>query len=227
MPDAVFFGSIGTLVETTDMQRRAFNKAFEAAGLDWHWTQDMYLPMLQQSGGRHRIERFAESRGETVDAEMLHAAKVEAFADLMATEGVDLRPGVRDLVDAAKERGMMVAFVTSTGREQINGIFDALDGALLPSEFDYIGNSGLVARGKPAPDIFLDALQTLDLSANQVIAIEDTPICAEASVAARIETIGFPNSGVGDQPFPYGVEVVETLLADLLYEDGQGKLRTA
>jgi beta-phosphoglucomutase-like phosphatase (HAD superfamily) len=34
---AVIFGSIGTIAETSDIQRQAFNLAFAEAGLDWNW----------------------------------------------------------------------------------------------------------------------------------------------------------------------------------------------
>ena len=216
MIEAVFFGSIGTLVEVTDMQRRAFNAAFAEAGLDWHWSEEQYLPLLRQSGGQARIQRFAQSRGETVDAAALHTAKVDAFARMMASEGLSLRPGVRDTIDAAKASGMKLAFVTSTGKDQSDAIFDALGGSLQRDEFDYVGDRSRVARAKPAPDIYLDALQTLDLSSRDVIAIEDTPICAEAAIAARIVTIGFANDGVGDQPFPDDVTAVQTLSPYLL-----------
>ena len=37
---AILFGSIGTLVETSELQRTAFNQAFSEAGLDWTWNPD-------------------------------------------------------------------------------------------------------------------------------------------------------------------------------------------
>ncbi|SHH63731.1 HAD-IA family hydrolase [Marivita hallyeonensis] len=219
MYDALFLGSIGVLVETTDMQRRAFNAAFEEAGLDWHWSPEDYLPMLRKSGGRARIERYANAMGDTVDAEALHASKVRHFAQMMQKQGLELRPGVGELIEAAKSKGMKVAFVTSTGADQIDAIFKALNGALTRESFDYVGDRRFVDRSKPAPDIYLDALQTLNLNARDVLAIEDTPICADAALAARIATLGFANDGVGDQPFPDGVTEVKTLSPDLLQRD--------
>ncbi len=51
---AVLFGSIGTLAETSEIQRGAFNQAFRANGLDWHWERDEYVALLERSGGRDR-----------------------------------------------------------------------------------------------------------------------------------------------------------------------------
>jgi len=39
---AILFGSIGTLIETSDLQRESFNEAFKEAGLDWYWDQEDY-----------------------------------------------------------------------------------------------------------------------------------------------------------------------------------------
>ena len=57
---AILFGSIGTLIETSDLQREAFNQAFKEAGLDWYWDQEDYTKLLKKSGGTKRIEDFAE-----------------------------------------------------------------------------------------------------------------------------------------------------------------------
>ena len=52
---AVLFGSIGTLAETSDLQRDAFNEAFKISGLDWFWDEDIYRKLLSKSGGTSRI----------------------------------------------------------------------------------------------------------------------------------------------------------------------------
>ena len=46
---ALFFGGIGTLLETSELQREAFNAAFREAGLDWHWSIDEYREMLENA----------------------------------------------------------------------------------------------------------------------------------------------------------------------------------
>ena len=57
---SLFFGSIGTIIETSELQRESFNEAFKEAGLDWYWDQEDYRLLLKQSGGTKRIEDFAE-----------------------------------------------------------------------------------------------------------------------------------------------------------------------
>ena len=52
---ALFLGSISVLADTSDLQRRCFNTAFEEAELDWHWTEETYKSLLRSSGGRSRV----------------------------------------------------------------------------------------------------------------------------------------------------------------------------
>ena len=44
---AIFFGSIGTMAETSEIQRKAFNKAFKEFGLNWYWNIGNYINMIK------------------------------------------------------------------------------------------------------------------------------------------------------------------------------------
>ncbi len=48
---AILFGSIGTIVETSNIQRNCFNSAFKISGLKWYWSKKLYQSMLKKSGG--------------------------------------------------------------------------------------------------------------------------------------------------------------------------------
>ncbi|MCF6444062.1 HAD-IA family hydrolase [Nereida sp. MMG025] len=215
-PKAVLFGAIGTLTETSDVQRRAFNAAFADAGLDWHWDADSYVNMLRAPGGRDRIERFAASRGETVNAAALHAAKVDHFERIVDAEGILPRKGVCALIELAKSQGVALGFATTTNRDTVNLIFSGLHQFLHRSDFAFIGHADMVARGKPAPDIYQKALKDMNLRAQEAIAIEDTPESAQASVAAGIKTYGFAGQAAHGRSFPSGVIEIDQLSAQML-----------
>lgn len=220
---ALFFGSIGTLVETSDMQRKAFNAAFREAKVPWHWDRPTYAKLLERSGGRQRIADFAEAKGDLVDAEALHAAKVRIFVDMILDQKLDLRPGVRNLIDDAHEAGMTVGFVTSTGANQMLPIFDAVGTQLELYDFAYIGDSTKAKRRKPFPDIYHDALSTLGIDRKDVIAIEDTASSARAALAAGVRTCVLPGEMVKAHQFPQEATMVGHLDASLL----QPRLRHA
>ncbi len=211
---ALLLGSVGVLAETHDLQRRAFNAAFAEAGLSWEWTDPEYTEMLRTSGGRKRIAGYAEARGEEVDAEALHAAKIRHFAQLLSEEGVTPRPGIVALIKSAKDRGLRVGFVTSTGANQSGAILDAMGDAFPRAMLDFVGDASMVDAPKPAPDIYHAALDALGVDAGVAVAIEDTPVSAGSALAAGITTLGFPGIAAQGLSFPDGVTVNEWLGPD-------------
>ena len=59
---SIIFGSIGTIVETSDIQRKSFNKAFKKFGLDWYWSKNEYKKLLEKSGGENRLSNYAKKK---------------------------------------------------------------------------------------------------------------------------------------------------------------------
>ncbi|MEM8537044.1 MAG: HAD-IA family hydrolase [Pseudomonadota bacterium] len=208
---ALIFGSIGTLVETSQMQLDAFNQAFVEADLDWVWTRQIYIPMLAQSGGRKRIQAYADDRQEEVDARALHERKTEIFDQMMMEKGLCLRPGVLPLIRYGKDNGMQLGFATTTSRHNIMSMFEALEGALHRSTFDFVGDVDQVNAPKPAPEIYERAMSAFNLTAAECLAIEDTPIAMKAALDAGIECVGFPNAFSNPAEFKGALHVVDTV----------------
>ena len=59
--EAILFGSIGTLVETSELQRQSFNLAFKEVGLDWYWNTATYCKLITEPGGMKRIKNYGEN----------------------------------------------------------------------------------------------------------------------------------------------------------------------
>lgn len=213
---AVIFGSIGTLVETSEVQRAAFNEAFEEAGLDWHWSKDEYAQMLTRSGGRKRIEAYAKHMGQDVDAAALHHRKTEIFNATIRDTGLALREGVIDVIRKVKQRGLLLGFATTTSIDNVNAIFDALHGTLTRSDFDFVGRADEVSHPKPDPAIYELALQKMEADAFDSIAIEDTAVSYAAARDAGLKTIAFPGAYAEKDAFPEDAEIVQELTVDLL-----------
>ena len=208
---AILFGSIGTLIETSELQRTAFNQAFSENGLDWNWNPAQYQDLLKKSGGRQRIEDFAAQQGVKVDAKKLHDEKTKIFDDLMVSGNVLLRPGVANLIDQALDHGIKLAFVTSTSKDNVDAVFQALKNQLNRSNFSFIGNDKMVSNTKPEPDIYLKALSELNLVAQDCIAIEDTEVSMQSALAASIKCIGFPGAFAKDNDFSSAILVTDNL----------------
>ena len=116
---AVFFGSISTLADTSELQRQAFNDAFSAYGLDWQWSREDYRSMLGSNGGAQRIADYAASHGQDVDAAAVHAKKSQVFRELLASSTVTPRSGVIDVIEEAKRGGKKLGLVTTTSKDNV------------------------------------------------------------------------------------------------------------
>ena len=129
MVDALIFDVDGTLAETEELHRRAFNDAFAASGLLWHWTQRDYHRLLKVTGGKERIAAHIEAIGADparVDIPALHADKTARYTALMAQGAIALRPGVQGLMDAAQSQGVRLAIATTTSRPNVDALAQAI-----------------------------------------------------------------------------------------------------
>lgn len=201
---ALMFGSIGVLVETSDLQRRAYNQAMSEAGLDWQWDEATYADLLTQTGGKERLAHLVAATGADLSQgaiDGIHARKTEIAGTLMVSEGVALRPGVAELARLAKERGMKLALVTTTYQPNIDAVFAVAQDALSPQDFDHIASRDRIARGKPAPDAYLAALEALGIAPQDALAIEDTAISVMAAKRAGIEVVATPGALTAKQDF--------------------------
>jgi HAD superfamily hydrolase (TIGR01509 family) len=219
---AVIFGAIGTIAETSDLQRQAFNAAFAEAGLDWNWSAEAYRDLLKINGGQNRLRAYrdadparADITNETIAK--LHKAKTEHFVELLANTPLRPRQGVVELIDACQKDNIQVALCTSTASKNVEGIGAALSGLLPFNRFAQIVTIEQIDRPKPAPDAYIYCLQQLGLNADEAIAIEDTPVSIAAAKTAGITTIATPGAAVSDQDF-YAADLVMPDLTNLTVE---------
>ena len=191
---AVLFGSIGTIIETSEIQRQSFNDAFKETGLDWYWGETDYKNLLQKSGGAKRIEDFAQKNNSTVDALKIRFRKTELFNRYLIDGNFEPREGVLDIINYVKENGLKLGFVNSTTTNNINAVFTTLKNFIQKDDFDFIGNNNLIDKPKPNAEIYYKALDILSLKPSECIAIEDTEESVKSSLDAKIKCIGFPGN---------------------------------
>ena len=76
---SILFGSIGSLVESSEIQRKAFNEAFKEFGVDWYWNVANYIKMLEKPGGLNRLIQYSKFELNHDDAKRIHLLKVKYF----------------------------------------------------------------------------------------------------------------------------------------------------
>lgn len=210
---ALIFDVDGTLAETEELHRAAFNTTFAAAGLGWHWDQPTYGRLLRVTGGKERLLAWRdEGGGDTPDdaaLARLHQDKTRAYGDSLA--GTVLRPGVAALMGRARAAGLALAIATTTSPENVDQLCRAVWGRAAHEVFDVIAAGDQVARKKPAPDVYLLALQRLGIGAAQALAFEDSRNGLLAARAAGLRVIVTPSLYTTDEDFRGAEAVVPSL----------------
>jgi HAD superfamily hydrolase (TIGR01509 family) len=208
---AILFGSISTLADTSELQRQAFNQAFEAHDLHWNWSREDYRSMLGSNGGAARIAEYARSRGDEVDAAAVHATKSQIFQELLGSSDVEARPGVVETVREAKRTDRKLGFITTTSQGNIDALLAALKPHISAEMFDLIVNRDSVKEPKPDPAVYAFALDQLGVDAGDAVAIEDNVGGVEAASAAGVTCIAFPNTNTAGGNFSAAAETVDAL----------------
>jgi HAD superfamily hydrolase (TIGR01509 family) len=208
---ALIFDVDGTLAETEEIHRRAFNEIFAAHGIGWEWDQALYARLLEVTGGKERIRHYIDAYGACPALEdsaiaTLHRAKTQRYTDLIESGDIGLRPGIAALLREAPALGVRLAIATTTSRPNV----DALLRATLGSQpFEVIAAGDEVPAKKPAPDVYLLALERLGLSAAECVALEDTINGLRSAQAAGLACVITPSVYGGMGPFPGALRVVD------------------
>lgn len=197
---ALIFDVDGTLAETEEVHRQAFNAAFKAFDLPWSWDQELYRMLLQVSGGKERIQYFLDSfspadgaRGRGLLSEV-HHRKSQIYAKMIDDRRARLRPGVERLIEEANSRGLRLALVTSSSIANAEALIIAnLEVAGLDL-FECIVGGETVPNRKPAPDIYQMALDRLKLPARACVAFEDSRNGLLSAMAAGLRTVVTPST---------------------------------
>ena len=219
MDRAIIFDVDGTLAETEETHRKAFNHAFRSAGLDWAWDQDLYRRLLAVTGGKERIRYFIEDFGGAgaprgdLDGFIreLHAEKTSAYTRMVSSGELELRPGVRELINLARDRGFRLAIATTTTPANVDALLGANFGEAGQGLFEAVCAGDSVPNKKPAPDVYLKALDELGLPAANCIAVEDSRNGLLSASAAGIRTVVTPGIYTHDENFDEAALVIDSL----------------
>jgi HAD superfamily hydrolase (TIGR01509 family) len=209
---AIIFGSIGTVLETSDIQRKSFNKAFKKFGLNWYWSKNEYKKLLKMSGGENRLSNYAKKKNIKINTLKLRNLKTKFFNNYLKKNKLKPRAGVTNVIKFCKKNNIKLGFASSTSINNINSIFFALENTIKKKDFDFIGNSKLVSKKKPYPDIYKVTLKKFDLSSKECLAIEDTEESMKSALSAKIICIAFPGKLHEKEKFKGSYKITKKLI---------------
>jgi HAD superfamily hydrolase (TIGR01509 family) len=185
MPGAVIFDLDGVLLDSEQLWNEAKEALVREAG--GRWRDDAPRAMMGMSS--HEWATYLRTElGVDRDVSTINRDVVRRMEDLYRAR-LPLLPGAVDAVRALAERWPL-GLASSSNREIIDLALElsGLDGA-----FAVTVSSEEVARGKPAPDVYLQAARRLDVPPEQGVAIEDSSNGLRAAAAAGMPVIAVPN----------------------------------
>ncbi len=195
---ALIFDCDGTLADTEcDGHRVAFNLAFKEAGLNWQWGVETYGKLLEVTGGKERILHFIDEfqPAFSIPANLpmfirrLHQAKTRYYVALIQSGAIPLRPGVGRFLKEARAAGLRLGIATTTTPLNVTALLRSTLGEESIDWFDVIAAGDMVANKKPAPDIYLYAMQEMKLQAADCLAFEDSRNGLLSAQQADLQTV--------------------------------------
>ena len=215
----VIFDVDGTIADTEEIHRQAFNLAFEQFGLDWDWTPSLYEELLRISGGRERITHYgADLRANFAsDVEFnnyvlnVHGVKTEIYRDLLHSGKIKLRPGVERLLEECRRAELILGIATSSKYANLKVLLDQNLGNEWQEWFCSIKTCDTVDDKKPSPAVYLAALADLPVSAEHCVAFEDTKNGMLAATSAGLCTIITTHFFTRKHQFPHASLVLDQL----------------
>ena len=217
----IIFDVDGTIADTEEIHRQAFNQTFEEFDINWFWSVEDYREILFISGGKERFKKFLNEDKELKSkienpAEFiieLHKRKSQLYRKILEEDNIELRPGVIRLINEAQEKGLKLGVATSSSMANLTTLFyTAMD--LEPSDlFNSIVTSDTVQDKKPSPAAYECVLAGLGLNAEDCIAIEDTQNGNLAALAAGMKTIITTHAYTIDNDFA-GASIVANNLGE-------------
>ena len=206
---ALIFDLDGTLADTEETHRQAFNAAFIEFALWWDWSPPLYAQLLKVSGGKERLRHYigtlrvpaAERERLLAIVPALHETKTRIYTELLVRGQRPFRPGVLPLLRAAKSAGLRLAIASTTTSANVDALLAANLGAARDLAFDAIACGDVVPEKKPAPDIYRLALSSLRVPAENCIAFEDSLNGLRAAKAAGLATVVTPSRWTAEEDF--------------------------
>jgi HAD superfamily hydrolase (TIGR01509 family) len=185
MIEAVVFDLDGVLVDSEQVWAQAKRDLVERTG--GAWREEATEKMLGMSSPEWSLY-LHDDLGVALDPEQISVRVADRMVELYREE-LPLLPGAVEAVRRLTARWPL-ALATSSNREVIDAFLEL---TALADAFSVTVSSEEVERGKPSPDVYLEAIGRLDAQPERCAAIEDSSNGLRAASAAGVAVIALPN----------------------------------
>lgn len=184
---AVIFDMDGVILNTEPLLAKYWCMAAREFGFPMEYEQALTL--------RSMCEKYAspflkKTFGESFDYRTVRARRKELMNRNIEENGLELKPGIKELLDYIDTTELKAAVATATDMERAERYLKSVG---LYERFDKICCGPMVKNGKPDPDLYLFAAEQIGISPSECIAIEDSPNGIKSAYGAGMNTIMVPD----------------------------------
>jgi beta-phosphoglucomutase family hydrolase len=212
MNQAVIFDMDGVIVLTEQAHWLSWQAPAKLRGITLSYS--VFLSCF----GRVNPDAIPILFGPGISAEesaVIAEQKEVAFRDIVRSN-MPIAPGLIELLDALKHKGIQVSVGSSAPPENVNLVLDV---AKIRHYFTAVVDGSQVKHGKPAPDVFLKAADLMKIPPARCSVIEDAPAGIKAAVAAGMRAVGVATTHKAEELLSVGANFCAPTLRDLSLDD--------
>ena len=204
--DALVFDFDGVILDTETPDFQTWDEVFREHGARLERPVWNALIGRGRGGAFDMCGHLEELSGRRIDCEAVKTGRRRRYLERI--EASALLPGVMDYILDARERGLKLGVASSSSRDWVEG---HLRSRGILDCFDCVRCGDDVSKTKPDPEVYLSALEHLDVRAEEAVAIEDSPVGVSAAKAAGLFCVAVPNPMTRDLPLGEADLVLESL----------------
>ncbi|RIK31698.1 MAG: hypothetical protein DCC56_05810 [Anaerolineae bacterium] len=208
MLKALLFDFDGLILDTETPDYLVWKNIYQEHGFEFphgEWGKIIGGNGLTDFDAASHLSLLSQGRLDSVSLRARHSVESLAMLDAQS-----VMPGVLDMIHAAKEHNLKLAIASSSHHSWVDthakrlGIFHLFDAVVAA---DDVG----VGRTKPQPDLFLTALNQLQVAKESAVVFEDSPNGVKAANRAGIFVVAVPNQATSILPFDGANMIVKSL----------------
>ncbi len=193
MIKAVIFDMDGLMIDTEKLLQKYWLVAAHAYG---YAMEKQHVLGIRSLAAKYAAPKLQAELGADFDYDKVRSLRIKLMNEHIDTYGVEEKPGLGELLAYLKENAYLTAVATATDWERTKRYLGSI-GRL--SYFDEIVCAPMVANGKPAPDIYLEAARRLNVEPSQCMALEDSPNGILAAYRAGMYPVMVPDLSEPDE----------------------------
>ena len=198
--NAIIFDVDGTIAETDEIHRAAFNLSFRDKEIRWHWSHSVYARLSDAQTPQEKLHKFiTEFRSDDLD-DMIASGMFDAvvaranrhFNHLIESGSVSLRPGVARVIKEARNARVKLALCTVSPVQSFEVLLQNHFGLSALDIFDTVTTRETLSPGADTLTAYQTTIQRLGCAASDCVAIDDSELGVNAARAAGMFVLATP-----------------------------------